>query len=115
MGIVLSGSLVPISDRPARCQRLAEYARRARVEATFQDSKSRGWNLEASRLADGARLDRLPLAVFLGLWWVTRLAASCMHHGKHVRFDRHDRRDKSLFRLGRLWLRYLLSHTERRA
>ncbi len=25
------------------------------------------------------------------------LAASCMHHGKRKRFDRHDRRDKGIF------------------
>ncbi len=93
-----------ISDRPAGRQRIAEYAWRARVEATFQDSKSRGWNLEASRIADRARLDRLLLALFLGLWWVTHLAAACMHHGHRTRFDRHDRRAKGIFRLGRLWL-----------
>ncbi len=104
-----------ISDRPAGGQRRAEYAWRARVEATFQDSKGRGWNLEASRVADRARLERLLLVVFLGLWWVTHLAASCCHHGERARFDRHDRRDKSIFRLGRLWLRYLLDHTDQRA
>lgn len=93
-----------ISDRQAGRQRIAEYAWRARVEATFQDSKSRGWNVEASRIADRARLDRLLLALFLGLWWVTHLAAACMHHGHRTRFDRHDRRDKGFFRLGRLWL-----------
>ncbi len=93
-----------ISDRPAGRQRIAEYAWRARVEATFQDCKSRGWNLEASRIADRARLDRLLLALFLGLWWVTHLAAACMHHGNRTRFDRRDRRAKGIFRLGRLWL-----------
>jgi hypothetical protein len=93
-----------ISDRPAGRQRMTEDAWRARVEATFQDSKSRGWKLEASRLADRARLDRLLLALFLGLWWVTHLAASSLHHGRRQRFDRHDRRDKGIFRLGRLWL-----------
>jgi hypothetical protein len=93
-----------ISDRPAGRQRIAEYAWRARVEATFQDSKSRGWKLEASRITERTRLDRLLLALFLGMWWVTHLAAACMHHGKRHRFDRQDRRAKGIFRLGRLWL-----------
>lgn len=93
-----------ISDRPAGRQRLREYAARMRVEATFQDSKSRGWRLEASRIADRTRLDRLLLALFLAVWWVTHLAAACLHHGKRQRFDRHDRRAKGMFRLGRLWL-----------
>jgi hypothetical protein len=38
------------------------------------------------------------------MWWVIHLAASCIHQGQRARFDRQDRRDKSLFRLGRLWL-----------
>ena len=48
-----------ISDQNAGKARINEYAKRMRVEATFQESKSR--------------------------------------------FDRHDRRDKGIFRLGRLW------------
>lgn len=93
-----------ISDRLAGRQRIREYAVRMRVEATFQDSKSRGWHLEASHIADQTRLDRLLLALFLALWWVTHLAAAGLHHGHRHRFDRRDRRDKGIFRLGRLWL-----------
>jgi Transposase DDE domain len=92
------------SDQPAGRQRVRAYARRMRVEATFQDLKRRGWDLEGTVIADRARLDRLLLVVFLGLWWVAHLAASCVHHGQRARFDRHDRRDKGIFRLGRLWL-----------
>lgn len=93
-----------ISDQKAGKARINEYAKRMRVEATFQDSKSRGWNIEASLVQDRARLDRLLLALFLAVWWVSHLAASCIHHGERHRFDRHDRRDKGIFRLGRLWL-----------
>jgi hypothetical protein len=97
-----------ISDRPAGRERIGECARRARVEATFQDSKSRGWHLEASRIADRTRLDRLLLALFLAWWWVAHLAAACMHHGHRPGFDRPDRRDKGILRLGRLWLLEIL-------
>ena len=93
-----------ISDQSAGKQKVKEYALRMRVEATFQDSKSRGWRLEASLIKEQTRLDRLLLVVFLAMWWVSHLAASCMHHGERHRFDRHDRRDKGIFRLGRLWL-----------
>jgi len=93
-----------ISDLPAGRKRVCEYARRMRVESTFQDGKSRGWNLEASLIEDLTRLNRLLLALFLAMWWVSHLAASCIHHGKREQFDRHDRRDKSIFRLGQLWL-----------
>ena len=93
-----------ISDQPAGKKRVHEYAKRMRVEATFQDSKNRGWKIEASQVRDRARLDRLLMALFLAVWWISHLAASCIHNGHRARFDRHDRRDKSIFRLGHLWL-----------
>ena len=104
-----------ISDQSAGPVRVAQYAWRMRVEATFQDTKSRGWDLEASLIADRARFSRLLLALFLAMWWVSHLAASCIHHGKRERFDRHDRRDKGIFRLGRLWLLDILRRTKNRA
>lgn len=104
-----------ISDQKAGKRRVNEYALRMRVESTFQDSKSRGWNLEASLVKEEARLDRLLLALFLAMWWVSHLAASCIHHGKRDQFDRHDRRDKGMFRLGHLWLLDILRRTTNQA
>lgn len=101
---------VLISDRPASKARQNEYAKRMRVEATFQDTKSRGWDLEASLITEKERLHRLLLGLFVAIWWVSHLAASCIHHGQRTRFDRADRRDKSMFRLGRLWLLFILKH-----
>jgi hypothetical protein len=106
---------IVLSDRPAGRQRIRAYARRMRVESTFQDLKRRGWDLEGTVIADRARLDRLLLVVFLGLWWLAHLAASCVHHGQRPQFDRHDRREKGIFRLGRLWLLDILRRTTRAA
>jgi hypothetical protein len=97
-----------ISNQPAGRQRVNEYALRMRVEATFEDAQSRGWNLAASLIADRERLNRLLLALFVAMWWVIHLAASCIHQGQRDRFDRHDRRDKRVFRLGCLWLQDIL-------
>lgn len=93
-----------ISDRRAGRGRIAEYRLRFRVEATFQDRKSRGWDLEASHVHALDRVDRLLLVLFLLLWWLAHLAAACIHHGKRDRYDRADRRDKGIFRIGRLSL-----------
>jgi hypothetical protein len=82
-----------------------------RVEATFQDRKRRGWDLEGTVMADRARLDRLLLVLLVSRWWLAHLAASCVHHGQRARFDRRDRRDKGLVRLGRLWLLDMLRRT----
>lgn len=104
-----------ISDQSAGRARVQTYARRMRVEATFLDFKSRGWDIEGTVLTNPARLERLLLVLFLTVWWVSHLAAGCIHRGARERFDRHDRRDKSIFRLGRLWLRHLLEETTQRA
>ncbi len=104
-----------ISDQGAGRRQVQEYAWRMRVEATFQDSKSRGWNIEASWIEQAAHLDRLLLALFLAIWWTSHLAAACIHHGQRQRFDRVDRRDKSIFRLGRLWLLDILRRAHHRA
>ncbi len=94
-----------ISDRPAGRKRIKEYRWRMRVESTFQDMKSRGWQWESSHVRQRDRLERLLLVLFLALWWLMHLAASCVHRGRRSRYDRHDRRDKGLLRLGRLYLR----------
>ncbi len=94
-----------ISDRPAGRKRVKQYGWRMRVEATFQDMKSRGWQWESSHVRQRDRLERLLLVLFLAFWWLIHLAASCIHRGRRSRYDRHDRRDKGLLRLGRLYLR----------
>lgn len=86
-----------ISDLPASPRLLSLYGLRMRVEATFQDTKSRRWLL----------------VIFLAFWWTTHLGASCKHHGHAKLFDRSDRYDKSLLRLGHLWLRELLKRANR--
>jgi Transposase DDE domain len=97
--------LIVISDLPAGRKRLQEYRLRWKVEATFQDLKSRGWDWEESHVRRLDRVDRMLLVLFLMVWWLARLAACCIHNGRRGRYDRHDRRDKSLLRIGRLyWL-----------
>ena len=75
-----------------------------RVEATFQDLKSRGWDWESCHVRRLDRVSRMLLVLFLAVWWLAHLAASCIHDGQRDRYDRHDRRDKSIFRIGRLYL-----------
>lgn len=97
-------ALIVISDRRAGKGRIADYRLRWRVESTFQDGKSRGWDWESSHVRALERVNRLLLVFFLLLWWLAHLAATCIHHGKRDRYDRADRRDKGIFRIGRLYL-----------
>ena len=99
-----------ISDQGAGYRQVQVCASRMRVEATFQDGKSRGFNIEASWIVERAHLDRLLLALF----WPcggSRLAAACVHHGQRQRFDRLEPRQKHLSARTALALRYLRRST----
>lgn len=102
-----------ISDRPASHQRVSEYGRRMRVEATFQDQKRRGCMIECSQFRQRDHLDRWLLVVYLAIWWIAHLGSSCIHHGHRAQVDRKDRRDKGLLRIGRLWLKAMLKEANR--
>jgi hypothetical protein len=97
-----------LSDLPASPRLVSLYAYRMRVEATFQDTKSRRWCIESSQLRDTRHLNRWLLIIFIAFWWTTHLGASCKHHGHAKAFDRTDRYDKSLLRLGHLWLKEMI-------
>jgi hypothetical protein len=92
---------VLFSDRPAGPDRVREYRKRARAEATYADEKGRGFILERSKVVALDRIERLLLAVHLALWWAYGLGLQVVRNGWRHRFDRRDRRDLSLVRLGR--------------
>lgn len=92
------------SDRPAGMARVREYRRRMRAEATYDDCKSRGWHIERSKVTQLDRLERLVLVVHLALWWAYQLGCRVVRQGQRRQYDRADRRDLSLQRLGLAWL-----------
>jgi hypothetical protein len=101
---------VLFSDRPAGPARVREYRTRARAEATYADEKGRGFVLERSKVVALDRLERLLLAVHLALWWAYGLGLRVVRNGWRRRFDRRDRRDLSLVRLGRTACLEALDH-----
>lgn len=106
---------VLFSDRPAGPDRVREYRRRAHAEATYQDEKRRGFDLEASKVVGLDRIERLLLAVHLALWWAYGLGLQTIRTGHRARFDRRDRRELSLVRLGRTACTALLDLNHRPA
>jgi hypothetical protein len=99
-----------LSTRAAGRGRVREYRRRCQAESTYQDEKGRGWRLERSKVRDLARLDRLLLVLALVLWWVHGLGLRVIRSGLRRRYDRRDRRDLSVLRLGWVWMQDLVEH-----
>lgn len=90
-----------VSTRSGGADRVREYRRRAHAEATYQDRKRRGFDLEASRITAQDRLDRLLLVVAVALWWGTQLGLRAIRRGERHRYDRRGPRALSVLRIGR--------------
>ncbi len=86
------------------------YARRFKIETMFSDKKSRGFHIHKSHLSDPKRISNLLIAASLAYIWMIYLGVDVISRGKRGLIDRTDRIDKSLFRLGMDWLKYILKY-----
>lgn len=89
-----------LSDEPGGIARVRDDRRRTRCEATYLDGKRRGWDVERSKLHAPERLNRLLLGLHLAFWWSHQLGLQVIRSGQRHRYDRRDRRDVSVIKLG---------------
>jgi hypothetical protein len=88
---------------------LAAYRRRMWIEEMFGDFKKHGFDLESTYLRHFQRLSRLTLAVALLYVWFIATGTYAIKRGLRSLVDRKDRRDLSIFRIGRSIIkRYLI-------
>lgn len=80
---------------------LKAYRLRMWIEETFGDLKGHGFDLESTHLRNFLRLSVLTLAVILLYVWLLAFGSQVIKTGQRHLVDRHDRRDYSLFRIGR--------------
>jgi len=84
------------------------YSKRPWIEPLFGDIKGHGFDLQTCRIRHPERIDRLILAVSLAYLWMCFLGSVAILTGLTKFVDRSDRRDRSIFTIGRLWLNRLL-------
>lgn len=82
-------------------QTLAAYRRRMWIEEMFADFKQHGFDLERTHLRHFLRLSRLTLLVALLYLWCVAFGSTVIKRGLRFLVDRSDRRDLSIFRIGR--------------
>lgn len=70
------------------------------VKPPIEDCKSRVFQFETTKMATSDHVDRLLLGLHLANWWATRLGLATIRHGQRRRYDRADRRDQIVVRLG---------------
>jgi hypothetical protein len=88
------------------------YSRRMWIEESFGDLKSNGFDLESTHLRHFSRLSRLTLAVVLLYVWLLAFGSQVIKSGQRHLVDRSDRRDHSLFRIGRNMVERLITNGE---
>jgi hypothetical protein len=86
------------------------YKQRPLIETLFSDQKSRGFGIDKSHISDASRLNRLFLGVVLAYIWMVYLGMDVIFAKEWGLIDKQTRRDKSVFRLGMDWFKYLLKH-----
>ena len=86
---------------------LHDYRRRWGIETLFQAMKGRGFDLEATHVTQADRLSRLLGLLTLGFVWCYK-NGEVVSPEEPVRLKNHGRPAKSIFRLGKDFLRRLL-------
>lgn len=93
------------TNRIPSLRTLREYARRFGCEPLFSDLKTRGFDLEQTRLIHADRLSRLLLALALLLVWVLSVARRVKVTGQAAQLLGAAHIDRySLFQIGSRWL-----------
>jgi hypothetical protein len=98
--------LIVVSNLPPRVA-LAGYRKRWAIECMFADAKTRGLNLEDTRLTCPRKLDLLMALVTLALVWAGRTAVDLLG-GRNPQRKSHGYLAQSWFRIGLFRIRNLL-------
>lgn len=98
------------TDLPDAQKVLKAYRLRMWIEETFGDLKRNGFDLESTHLRNFLRLSRLTLAVVLLYIWLVAFGSKVIKSGQRRLVDRNDRRDYSIFRIGRNMIERHLSN-----
>lgn len=91
--------LIVATNRQDAKQALNDYRRRWAIECLFSDAKTRGLNIEDTRIRSREKLACLLAVVTLAMTWAYRCATQTMGM-KAIKRKNHGRREKSWFRIG---------------
>ena len=96
-----------VSDLPDPTILPKIYAKRWAIESTFRDLKSYGFDLEASRIKNMERFNRLLIGITLAYGWAARIGHSLDQSDQRHLVDRGTKDKLSVYRMGRDWLLHL--------
>jgi hypothetical protein len=100
------------TDQPASYLTLRDYQVRMWIEELFGDLQGSGFQLQLTRLRHPERLSRLILVLSLMYVCLLYLGTWLIKRGFRPLIDRRERRDRSLFQLGVLWIHRCLTNAD---
>ena len=103
------GQLLIVATNISPKKALSAYRKRWCIECLFGDSKTRGLNMEDTRLTDPAKLNTLLVVITLAMAWAYTCARA-LKGRKEINKAKHGYRRKSWFRCGFDQLRKWLLH-----
>lgn len=105
--------LIVVTNQPAH-HALSTYRKRWAIECLFAEAKTRGFNLEDTRMSIAKKLSLLVGLVALAMAWAAKTASAKLGTRKRPRKS-HGRFAKSIFRIGLDEIRRLLRTTPEQA
>ncbi|MCP4206334.1 MAG: IS4 family transposase [Shimia sp.] len=109
------GELLIVATNGPTKKALNTYKKRWQIECLFGDSKTRGLNMEDTRLTDHAKLNTLLIVITLAMTWAYA-TATISQAGAAIKKRAHGYRSQSWFRLGFDRLRnWILHHPQKAA
>ena len=108
------GQLLIVATNGPANKALKAYRKRWQIECLFGDSKTRGLNMEDTRLTQPAKLNTLLVIITLAMAWAYA-CATVIKGTKAIKTRAHGYRYKSWFRLGFDQLRKWILHQPERA
>ena len=111
---IKDGELLIVATNGPAGKALKAYRRRWRIECLFGDSKTRGFNMEDTRITNPDKLNTLLVVITLAMAW-TYACARAVKGKSPIKTLAHGYRYKSWFRLGLDQLRKWILHQPERA
>jgi hypothetical protein len=93
---------------------LRKYRKRWAIECLFGDAKTRGFNIEDTKITQSHKLDLWLAIIALTMSWTYRCASKTMGH-RSIKKKKHGYREKSWFRTGLDQLRRWIIHQPEKA
>jgi len=99
-----------LSGDAASTEIFVDYSRRFGIEEGFRDEKSGGCGLEAGRIRNAQKLERLVLVIAMAEILAVSEGISVTLEGKREEVDPHQLRNLSYFQIGLRWILSCLLH-----